>query len=339
MTMRRLKTRIVVPLLSAALCFGIAGYSPAVSETISPEMVATGLSQSGGLGKQVSSRNNPGKQQSPKSPNNQAVPSVAADEGFRRLALDDSFDSTKTIDTELTGDSGFLWYPAGIDAWSKKDTTKDEYSVSNSVLRIDPKHRTFNYNFATRDPNTGEGQSFGQGYFEARMRWEARTDVPKVTEGTDDNGYSWPAFWSFSHKRISENKIPYCELDFAESQRPNEVLSTIWAWHGKENPDKIRNRKNTHTAEGLDLSEWHTYGTLWAPGKVQWYLDGELIAEQHWTGEKAKENMQQPIDADGNDTSRGNPFSMFDQENEMNVILGTGTGRPFEVDWVRVWQR
>lgn len=49
--------------------------------------------------------------------------------------------------------------------------------------------------------------------------------------------------------------------------------------------------------------------------------------------------MQQPIDADGNKTFRANPFSMFDQENEMNVILGTGTGRPFEVDWVRVWQR
>lgn len=68
--MRRLKTRIVVPLLSAALCFGIAGFSPAASETLSPDMVVMGLSQSGGLGKQVSSRNNPGKQQSPESPKN-----------------------------------------------------------------------------------------------------------------------------------------------------------------------------------------------------------------------------------------------------------------------------
>ena len=267
-------------------------------------------------------------------------PTVPAAAGkYNRLAFEDNFDSISTIDTGNTGAPGFKWYPAGVHKWGKPDTQPSEYSVNNSVLRIAPSHSTYNRNFMTRDPNTGEGQSFGRGYYEVRMR----VDADGVRNVPPENS-SWPAFWAQSNHMHRLNQRPYVELDMVEIMRKDEFLGTLWAHHGGQFDKSlmIKNRKADYRNPNYHSADWHTYGCLWDTNGVEWYIDGALVLKQYW-GEKRNllapnDPQQNPVAADGTNPTLSNPFGLFDSETAIDVILGTGKTWPMEVDWVRVWQ-
>ena len=267
-------------------------------------------------------------------------PTVPAAAGkYNRLAFEDNFDSISTIDTGNTGAPGFKWYPAGVHKWGKPDTQPNEYSVNNSVLRIAPSHSTYNRNFMTRDPNTGEGQSFGRGYYEVRMR----VDADGVRNVPPENS-SWPAFWAQSNHLHRLNQRPYVELDMVEIMRKDEFLGTLWAHHGGQFDKSlmIKNRKADYRNPNYHSADWHTYGCLWDTNGVEWYIDGVLVLKQYW-GEKRNllapnDPQQNPVAADGTSPTLSNPFGLFDSETAIDVILGTGKTWPMEVDWVRIWQ-
>lgn len=267
-------------------------------------------------------------------------PTVPAAAGkYNRLAFEDNFDSISTIDTGNTGAPGFKWYPAGVHKWGKPDTQPNEYSVNNSVLRIAPSHSTYNRNFMTRDPNTGEGQSFGRGYYEVRMR----VDADGVRNVPPENS-SWPAFWAQSNHLHRLNQRPYVELDMVEIMRKDEFLGTLWAHHGGQFDKSlmIKNRKADYRNPNYHSADWHTYGCLWDTNGVEWYIDGVLVLKQYW-GEKRNllapnDPQQNPVAADGTNPTLSNPFGLFDSETAIDVILGTGKTWPMEVDWVRIWQ-
>ncbi|MBF1042530.1 MAG: hypothetical protein HXL04_02440, partial [Candidatus Nanosynbacter sp.] len=184
-------------------------------------------------------------------------PTVPAAAGkYNRLAFEDNFDSISTIDTGNTGAPGFKWYPAGVHKWGKPDTQPSEYSVNNSVLRIAPSHSTYNRNFMTRDPNTGEGRSFGRGYYEVRMR----VDADGVRNVPPENS-SWPAFWAQSNHLHRLNQRPYVELDMVEIMRKDEFLGTLWAHHGGQFDKSlmIKNRKADYRNPNYHSADWHTY--------------------------------------------------------------------------------
>ena len=258
---------------------------------------------------------------------------------YNRLAFEDDFDSISTIDTGNTGAPGFKWYPAGVHKWGKPDTQPNEYSVNNSVLRIAPTHSTYNRNFMTRDPNTGEGQSFERGYYEVRMR----VDADGVRNVPPENS-SWPAFWAQSNHLHRLNQRPYVELDMVEIMRKDEFLGTLWAHHGGQFDKSlmIKNRKADYRNPNYHSADWHTYGCLWDTNGVEWYIDGVLVLKQYW-GEKRNllapnDPQQNPVAADGTSPTLSNPFGLFDSETAIDVILGTGKTWPMEVDWVRIWQ-
>lgn len=267
-------------------------------------------------------------------------PTVPAAAGkYNRLAFEDDFDSISTIDTGNTGAPGFKWYPAGVHKWGKPDTQPNEYSVNNSVLRIAPTHSTYNRNFMTRDPNTGEGQSFGRGYYEVRMR----VDADGVRNVPPENS-SWPAFWAQSNHLHRLNQRPYVELDMVEIMRKDEFLGTLWAHHGGQFDKSlmIKNRKSDYRNPNYHSADWHTYGCLWDTNGVEWYIDGVQVLKQYW-GEKRNllapnDPQQNPVAADGTNPTLSNPFGLFDSETAIDVILGTGKTWPMEVDWVRIWQ-
>ena len=267
-------------------------------------------------------------------------PTVPAAAGkYNRLAFEDDFDSISTIDTGNTGAPGFKWYPAGVHKWGKPDTQPSEYSVNNSVLRIAPSHSTYNRNFMTRDPNTGEGRSFGRGYYEVRMR----VDADGVRNVPPENS-SWPAFWAQSNHLHRLNQRPYVELDMVEIMRKDEFLGTLWAHHGGQFDKSlmIKNRKADYRNPNYHSADWHTYGCLWDTNGVEWYIDGALVLKQYW-GEKRNllapnDPQQNPVAADGTNPTLSNPFGLFDSETAIDVILGTGKTWPMEVDWVRIWQ-
>ena len=212
-------------------------------------------------------------------------------------------------------------------------------SHDNSVLRIAPSHSTYNRNFMTRDPNTGEGQSFGRGYYEVRMR----VDADGVRNVPPENS-SWPAFWAQSNHMHRLNQRPYVELDMVEIMRKDEFLGTLWAHHGGQFDKSlmIKNRKADYRNSNYHSADWHTYGCLWDTNGVEWYIDGVLVLKQYW-GEKRNllapnDPQQNPVAADGTNPTLSNPFGLFDSETAIDVILGTGKTWPMEVDWVRIWQ-
>src|SRR5205823_232235 len=95
-------------------------------------------------------------------------------------------------------------------------------------------------------------------------------------------------------------------------------------------PDQYSPSDNWHVDLGLgDLADsWHTYGLLWTPTKVSWYLDGQQIA----TATLYANSTNQPM------------FMLLSMWNG-GALSGSGTPSAAapsviesQFDWVRVWQ-
>jgi beta-glucanase (GH16 family) len=176
------------------------------------------------------------------------------------------------------------------------------------------------------------GLTYKYGYFEGRMRW---------TKGAG----SWPGFWLYSYRHATNPSWPsvnpecsrlgepvaQCyagELDIFEGQgrAPNVFYGTLHrnscSCYGVGNQQTSPNTTNV----GRDMTvDFHTYGMLWTPTRVTWFLDGAPLHS-------------------------ANPYDSLNQP--MFVLLqmwiggwtgATDSSTPdelrTEVDWVRVWQK
>ena len=72
-------------------------------------------------------------------------------------------------------------------------TKPQAYSVSQSVLTVTSTGQTYNWGLTTRDPVTGNGESWRFGYFEARIAFDP--EPPPQSTG-------WPSFWGISVSKI-----------------------------------------------------------------------------------------------------------------------------------------
>jgi beta-glucanase (GH16 family) len=164
------------------------------------------------------------------------------------------------------------------------------------------------------------------GYFEARC---------KMMESNVCN-----AFWLYDP--LNEDK-KYIHGDFSEEidifevfgkARKKEYERTYWATiHRYETPyvESIVNKKKTKLENHYKTKQmpyefyddFHVFGLLWTPDKLQWFLDGELIFE------RVNDFFHRPLHV------------VFDAE-----IMDTWMGLPedkdlpstFFVDYVRVWK-
>lgn len=262
------------------------------------------------------------------------VPSAAAAAGMSKLAFADDFTSTASIDLKATGAAGFNWYTSGVHAWGQPDTPAADLSISNSVLTINPSRTNFNMNISTADANTGRGRTFGHGYFEARMKFPVQSAPAPMTA---DGRFAWPSFWAESQAHILGTKgsqPAWGELDFFEAcVGPKDFVGTLHDWGTRGSGSHVQNANNT-TPTQADFTQWHTFGCLWQPGSVSWFLDGQLVHRQTWTG------SANPMPYDANLQPYSAAFDILDIEpgrGGMNVILGSGIGRPMSIDWVRIW--
>ncbi len=102
---------------------------------------------------------------------------------------------------------------------------------------------------------------FHYGYLEARIK------VPT------DAG-SWSAFWLLGETLLSGTAWPECgEIDILEAvgQEPNSLLGTV---HGPGYCGDDGPTKKIHHGEALS-KDFHTYGVLWLPDRIEWYFDGD----------------------------------------------------------------
>lgn len=233
---------------------------------------------------------------------------------------------TMTFRDEFETLGSLAW---GESNWYSENSTSQVF-VNNGVLNLVSRR-------ADRYPDvTVSGQatpiSFQQGYFEARMRW------------TRGNG-AWPGFWLLGARHLNNPawpKInPYCadnglpaalcwsaELDVFEGQgsEPTTFYGTVHRNSaGIYGVEDSQNENNAHDV-GIDLTAgFHTYGMLWTPTEIRWYLDGQFIHSA-----AVYDSTNQPMYL---------LLSMYIGGWTADTDATTPDELKAEFDWVRVWQK
>ncbi len=232
------------------------------------------------------------------------------------LAFSDDFSN---FSLSPNGTGSYTWYP-GI--WWETPPVPFSANVYSSVLDLAwvPGQTPSDTTISSCAPSGTECHSFRYGYFEARMKWD-------VTAG------AWPAFWMIPTQGYSGAQETG-ELDIFEGQGDPDsaqtYFGTIHDWvttNGKAMDVANNGGHNYYTLPGVDFSTWHTYGVLWVPGQVTWYLDDQPIITA----------LTYPI------FDQQNYFLMLASQEGVNWTAGNTTGVTASsinlyVQWVRAWQ-
>ena len=240
------------------------------------------------------------------------APATASAAGYRTLVFGDEFNSADNISPD--GSGSYKWYTTNFFS-SSATLPNSGLKVNNGYLTILTDASGYSYGIATATPTQSSGV-WQYGYFEARIRFNS--------EGHTSG--AWPAFWSYSIEGALgsvPNGSYYSELDFMECYPRASSCAYIttvhqWQHNASSNTSIAHNADNVpDVPRGFDFTQWHVYGCLWTPNKVQWYLDGKLVTTAA--------------------VGPGTSFTALEQ-NHMMVILGTGRSWPMDVDYVHVWQ-
>lgn len=159
------------------------------------------------------------------------------------------------------------------------------------------------------------------GYFEARMKWDV---VPGA----------WPALWLIP-VQSARGQDTYSgtkeagEIDIFEGQGdvPHTYYGTIHDWTNGHHDSWNANNHFT-LPENVNFSQFHTYGLLWTPGKVTWYLDNQPLHTEPTPAIVDKQDFFIVLGMQaGVDWKYGNLTGV------------TATNFSLMVDYVRVWQK
>jgi hypothetical protein len=267
-----------------------------------------------------------------------SIPAPASTVGFSDLTFCDDFDSESTIDAGGTGNEGYHWYtnlPYGMG-----QTLPSAYFVANSVLTLTSTGFSYNWGLSTRDPKTGKGSAWTFGYFEARVTFDP---------ALGPNSQGWPSFWAISARQAQETTNDrWAELDFFEAVTSGGTGETGWASYGGIFAGSLHDWQgaggkilytNANAAQypQADWTQWHIIGCLWVPGQVTWYLDGDPLMTQQYSGSAPPDPLAGT--AGGFTPSPAGVFNILDAESMgMELIVGSSPGWPINIDWVRVWQ-
>ncbi|MGA8028533.1 MAG: glycoside hydrolase family 16 protein [Bryobacteraceae bacterium] len=236
-----------------------------------------------------------------------------------RLVFFDEFDTLDlgTVDG-LTASKPHKWYEG---VWfSHLHAPVDRFEVADSALSLRWKRgqQSPDSSISTFSRNNPNYHAWRYGYFEARMKW-------KPLEG------AWPAFWLIPVPPVLDG-TPHesGEIDIFEGQgsQPHTLFGTIHRWSGSLELASSSARNRFSIPSNTDLASYHTYGLLWAPGRVTWYFDGVPLHSEP-------------------------TYEIFDKQ-DYSIVIGMQEGSNWKsgdltgvtaqsltltVDWVRVWQR
>lgn len=89
----------------------------------------------------------------------------------------------------------------------------------------------------------------------------------------------WPAIWM-----LPEEPSPYGtwaasgEIDIAEGwgSKPGQVAQTLH--YGGVWPSNVYSGSTVDYPNGGTMDQWHVYSVEWTPGKIQWFIDGQLTS-------------------------------------------------------------
>lgn len=180
-----------------------------------------------------------------------------------------------------------------------------------------------NKNWTSAKFTTQGKREFTYGYFEARM---------KMPSG----GGAWPAFWLLG-TNIDTVKWPACgEVDIMEytGNAPNRSTSAVHY----ANSSGVHDYKSGATTSALEYSaDYHTYGFLWLPNDLTFYIDGK---QSYKVSKKDTGLTNWPFgsSAQGQDPKMYLIFNMAMGGNYGGRIESGLTRAQFAIDYVRYYK-
>jgi beta-glucanase (GH16 family) len=189
------------------------------------------------------------------------VPPQAA--GYN-LVWEDTFSTLSLCTTSMPGCN---WYNPGLltnpGVGVVTDPSGTNVNLEWAIGQIDNTYT----NITTAAPSGGYYHAWTFGYFEVSMKFNPTTG-------------SWPALWMLSTSTIgaSPATISGGELDIFEwqSQIPTMFNGTAHVWaNGVVTASSSNNERVV--PEGTNFANYNTYGVLWTPTAISWYLNNVLM--------------------------------------------------------------
>lgn len=209
-------------------------------------------------------------------------PPQAAAAGFTSLVLSDTFSVDSVARAGQT--TGKNWYPFQNGGLALSSIVVD---TSAGTLTITDDASGFSYGVGSVGSTTPTTGTYRNGYFQADILFNP----------TGSAGSSWPAFWSFAAKTLGTllgSGVTFAELDFLEAfpggtegatagSNGVTLLTTVHEWtsNGVTNTPAGGSVQNSDVAvlpggAGFDFTKFHTYGCLWTPTTVTWFIDNQV---------------------------------------------------------------
>ncbi|MCC5843061.1 MAG: glycoside hydrolase family 16 protein [Verrucomicrobia bacterium] len=246
-------------------------------------------------------------------------------EGNWVLTLDENFDGD-TLNGELWT-TRFPWngpMPGQLQRYAPENVI-----VEDGILRIKTEkrhgHENNNPALGTREFTSGLIQSYDKfaqryGYFEARMKLPTARGL-------------WPAFWLMPDRGAESGLNIWRRRDTGVGAMEIDIMEHLTEWgpgrmnaaaHWDGYGASHKHWGTTHVFYGPTPDGWHTFGLLWEPGKLTWFIDGKKVVE--WENERIS-NVAGYIKL--NTQMGGWATSDVDVDSLPDF---------FNVDWIRVWQ-
>jgi beta-glucanase (GH16 family) len=173
-----------------------------------------------------------------------------------------------TLDSSVW-DTCYEWYVASVGCTSFNNPETEWYLPSQVQVSDDALHLVADatptqgtnasgapetYPYTSGMVTTFSSFDFTYGYVQV---------VARIPGGTG----TWPAIWM-----LPENGTWPPEIDIMENYGTTNQIETTVHW-GTTNQEADQD-----VTSPTDLtSGWHTYGLLWEPGSLTWYLDGKVV--------------------------------------------------------------
>jgi beta-glucanase (GH16 family) len=212
--------------------------------------------------------------------------------GTWTLVAEDNFDSTN-LNTEMWGFGSTPWGTENQSSCTLIPAEDTWVSDGSLVLQSriggfkGPSGKYFDYTSGWAWQKVGKKY----GYIEIRAKYP-------------NHPGAWPAFWM-----LGDGWPP--EFDIAEYKGPTVGGMTMAFYDGSW----------FATTKQGDYEAWHTYGLLWEPGALTWYMDGEVIFSHK-----------------GSTVPTQDMYVVLSNGTNCDISDNTGFPNYVNVDWFRWWQ-
>lgn len=280
------------------------------------------------------------------------IPEAAAEAGLTTLAFCEDFENDFAIDFSGEGKPGYSFYSDRRHRHRQLFPSQAEMRQSVLYLRPGEISEAVSIGTYSRAGHCGFLMHFG--YAEARIR----ADRPLGRHN------HWPKFWCSGpfddepmdgERRAEIVVVEFVDpLDKGRSRSRGKdmiyagVMHDIYMVSGKK-----RICSNSVNATGYNDNfdyidtDWHTYGVLWEPGHVAWYMDNKLMHSARFMGGALPQYFYRdnpcPLPRIEN-LYPDRPFVVWEgahtvtDRETMSLSLGCHRYWAMDVDWVRVWQ-